>query len=470
MDGRASGMSRSLQARLSLALTATILLVAVGAGCFGFISAYRDSIRMQDDMLRQVGALIARMGGTLPEAGAVGRYPGGDHESRIAVQWLPSPGETMPEAEHARSPLPLPADLHDGLQTVFMHHENFRVYVQALESGRRIALSQETDVRDRIAYRNAWRALIPVLILVPVLLLALQRIIGKLFAPLQSLRRDIDQRRDDQLEPIATTALPTEILPFVEAINRLLARIQGAMRSQRRFVADAAHELRTPLAALSLQAERLQQSEMSDTARERLQRLGSGIERSKALVAQMLALARAQGGESGESANASQCRRFVLREAVRPVLEDLLPLAQQKDIDLGVDGSLEVEVCSNPLELGLLLNNLIDNAVRYTPPGGRVSIAMAGEAATQAGQVRLEISDTGPGIAAEQRERVFEPFYRIDPAGAPGSGLGLSIVQSLAARLDIALRLEHADASTGQGLRVILDIPAGEDSACRTIS
>jgi two-component system OmpR family sensor kinase len=458
MDGRASGMSRSLQARLSLALTATILLVAVGAGCFGFISAYRDSIRMQDDMLRQVGALIARMDGTLPETGAVGRYPGGDHESRIAVQWLPSADDPAPS--QGRPPLPLPADLHDGLQTVFMYHENFRVYVQALESGRRIALSQETDVRDHIAYRSAWRALIPVLILVPVLLLALQRIIGKLFAPLQTLRRDIDQRRDDQLEPIATTALPTEILPFVEAINRLLARVQGALRSQRRFVADAAHELRTPLAALSLQAERLQQSEMSDTARERLLRLGSGIDRSKALVAQMLALARAQGGESAGSAESSQRSRFVLKEAVRPVLEDLLPLAQQKEIDLGVDSPLEVEVCSRPLELGLLLSNLIDNAVRYTPPGGRVGIAVTSNA--QAGRVRLEITDTGPGIPAAQRERVFEPFYRIDPGAAPGSGLGLSIVQSIAARLDIGLRLEHADAASDRGLRVILDIPAAE--------
>lgn len=461
MDGRASGMSRSLQARLSLALTATILLVAVGAGCFGFISAYRDSIRMQDDMLRQVGALIARMDGTLPETGAVGRYPGGDHESRIAVQWLPSADDPAPS--QGRPPLPLPADLHDGLQTVFMYHENFRVYVQALESGRRIALSQETDVRDHIAYRSAWRALIPVLILVPVLLLALQRIIGKLFAPLQTLRRDIDQRRDDQLEPIATTALPAEILPFVEAINRLLARVQGALRSQRRFVADAAHELRTPLAALSLQAERLQQSEMSDTARERLLRLGSGIDRSKALVAQMLALARAQGGESAGSAGSaesSQRSRFVLKDAVRPVLEDLLPLAQQKEIDLGVDSPLEVEVCSRPLELGLLLSNLIDNAVRYTPPGGRVGIAVTSNA--QAGRVRLEITDTGPGIPAAQRERVFEPFYRIDPGAAPGSGLGLSIVQSIAARLDIDLRLEHADAASSRGLRVILDIPAAE--------
>jgi two-component system OmpR family sensor kinase len=225
-------------------------------------------------------------------------------------------------------------------------------------------------------------------------------------------------------------------------------------------VADAAHELRTPLAALSLQAERLQQSEMSDTARERLLRLGSGIDRSKALVAQMLALARAQGGESAGSAESSQRSRFVLKEAVRPVLEDLLPLAQQKEIDLGVDSPLEVEVCSRPLELGLLLSNLIDNAVRYTPPGGRVGIAVTSNA--QAGRVRLEITDTGPGIPAAQRERVFEPFYRIDPGAAPGSGLGLSIVQSIAARLDIGLRLEHADAASDRGLRVILDIPAAE--------
>ncbi|AYR24469.1 sensor histidine kinase [Herbaspirillum rubrisubalbicans] len=451
-------MRRSLQARLSLALTLAILLVAVGAGGFGFISAYRESIRVQDDLLMQVGALLARVGGSLPAEGAVGSYPGNDHESRISVQWLPGP-DTDTDTVGVKDELPLPAGLKDGFQTVFMVHEDFRVYVQPLPSGRRIVLAQETDARNSIAYQSAWRALLPVLILVPVLLLALRRIVRKLFAPLSSLRQEIDQRRDDQLAPIATAALPTEIAPFVEAINRLLTRVQNAMTTQRRFVADAAHELRTPLTALSLQAERLQQSELSDTARERLQRLSSGIERSKALVTQLLALARTQSQGMTEPVARS---RFALREAVRPVLEDLLPLAQHKDIDLGVDSSLDAEVDTSLADLQLLLSNLIDNAIRYTPAGGCISLALVTGAQVRPGMARLELTDNGPGIPAAERERVFEPFYRLDPSAAPGSGLGLAIAQSLAQRLGITIGLEMADPVAQRGLRVVLDIPAPE--------
>ncbi|WP_288392975.1 ATP-binding protein [uncultured Herbaspirillum sp.] len=449
-------MRRSLQARLSLALTLAILLVAVGAGGFGFISAYRESIRVQDDLLMQVGALLARVGGSLPAEGAVGSYPGSDHESRISVQWLPRP-DTDADTVGVKDELPLPAGLKDGFQTVFMVHEDFRVYVQPLPSGRRIVLAQETDARNSIAYQSAWRALLPLLILVPVLLLALRRIVRKLFAPLSSLRQEIDQRRDDQLAPIATAALPTEIAPFVEAINRLLTRVQNAMTSQRRFVADAAHELRTPLTALSLQAERLQHSELSDTARERLQRLGSGIERSKALVTQLLALARAQSQGVTEPVARS---RFALRQAVRPVLEDLLPLAQHKDIDLGVDSSLDAEVDTSLADLQLLLSNLIDNAIRYTPAGGCISLALVTGTQVRPGMARLELTDNGPGIPAAERERVFEPFYRLNPSAAPGSGLGLAIAQSLAQRLGITIGLEMADPVAQRGLRVVLDIPA----------
>lgn len=446
-------LQQSLQARLSLALTLAILLVALGAGGFGFVSAYRDSIRMQDDLLLQVGVLIANLGGTLHDDGAVGSYPGADHESRISVQWLPEPGQPR----RPGAALPLPEGLHDGFQTVVMFHEGFRVYVQPLPSGRRIALAQETDVRDNIASRSAWRALIPVLILVPVLLLALRRIMRTLFAPLASLRREIGQRRDDQLEPLPTADLPAEISPFVDAINRLLARVQGAMAAQRRFVADAAHELRTPLAALSLQAERLQQSDLSDTARERLQRLEQGLERARKLVTQLLALARVQ---AQDQTGMSLRSRHGLREVVRPVLEDLLPLAQQKDIDLGADGPLEVAVHTNALDLGLLLGNLIDNAIRYTPAGGCVSLKLADAKETPPGCVRLEIIDNGPGIPASERERVFQPFHRLDPAAAPGAGLGLAIVQSVAARLGIVVCLQAADEEAQTGLRVLLDIPA----------
>jgi two-component system OmpR family sensor kinase len=181
-------------------------------------------------------------------------------------------------------------------------------------------------------------------------------------------------------------------------------------------------------------------------------------------VTQLLALARVQAqDQAGEAPR----QRLVLREAVRPVLEDLLPLAQQKNIDLGVDGSLDAEVDTNAMELGLLLGNLVDNAIRYTPPGGCISLTLAASAGTPPGHVRLEIADNGPGIPASERERVFQPFLRLDPAAAPGSGLGLAIVQSVAARLDIVVRLAASDEQSQAGLRVILDIPAPATATVR---
>ncbi|WP_443113902.1 sensor histidine kinase [Herbaspirillum seropedicae] len=437
-------MKRSLQAQLSLALTGAILVVALGAGGFGFVTAYRDSIRSQDDLLMQVGALLKHSGAALSLDGAVMAAAGDEHDSRVTVQWLPDPGDPPADA----APLPLPADLAEGFHTLLLHHEYFRVYVQALPNGKRLALAQETDLRQHIAQRSAWRALLPFVVLAPLLLLAVQRIIKRLFAPLQALRQEIDSRREDDLQPIAERLLPREVQAFVAAINGLLARVEAGMAAQRRFVADAAHELRTPLTALSLQAERLGQAPMSETARERLTRLETGLQRARQLVTQLLALARAQ---TPAGAALQPCS---LHQVLREVIEELLPLAQCKQIDLGVDGERDACVLTQPQELAQLLRNLIDNAIAYTPAGGAVSLRME----RHAQWVALEICDTGPGIAASERERVFQPFYRIDPSGQ-GSGLGLAIVQSIARRLDVTLRLEAADPAQQSGLRVRLLIP-----------
>ncbi|WP_075259907.1 sensor histidine kinase [Herbaspirillum camelliae] len=438
-------MKRSLQAQLSLALTAAILVVALGAGGFGFVTAYRDSIRSQDDLLMQVGALLKHSGAALSLDGAGMAAAGDEHDSRVTVQWLPDPGDPPTDA----APLPLPADLAEGFHTLLLHHEYFRVYVQALPNGKRLALAQETDLRQHIAQRSAWRALLPFVVLAPLLLLAVQRIIKRLFAPLQALRQEIDSRREDDLQPIAERLLPREVQAFVAAINGLLARVEAGMAAQRRFVADAAHELRTPLTALSLQAERLGQAPMSETARERLTRLETGLQRARQLVTQLLALARAQ---TPAGAALQPCS---LHEVLREVIEELLPLAQCKQIDLGVDSERDACVLTQPQELAQLLRNLIDNAIAYTPAGGAVSLRME----RHAQWVALEICDTGPGIAASERERVFQPFYRIDPSGQ-GSGLGLAIVQSIARRLGVTLRLETADPAQQSGLRVRLLIPA----------
>lgn len=441
-------MKGSLQAQLSLALTAAILMVALGAGGFSFVAAYRDSIRTQDDLLMQVGALLQRGGARPPQDGAVVAAAGQEHDSRVTVQWLPAPGA----APAGKATLPLPADLTEGFHTLLLHHEYFRVYVQALPDGQRLALAQETDLRQHIAQRSAWRALLPFIVLAPLLLLAVQRIIRRLFAPMQALRQEIDSRPEDDLRPIAERMLPREIQAFVGAINGLLARVEAAMAAQRRFVADAAHELRTPLTALSLQAERLGEAPMSDTARQRLARLETGLQRARQLVAQLLALARAQA-QAG--AAMQPCR---LRQVLREVIEELLPLAQCKQIDLGVDGELDAWVLTQPQELVQLLRNLIDNAIAYTPAGGNISL----HTERHATWIGLDICDTGPGIAASERERVFQPFYRIDPSGN-GSGLGLSIVEGIARRLGITLRLDVADQAQQSGLRVSLLIPRADE-------
>ena len=216
------------------------------------------------------------------------------------------------------------------------------------------------------------------------------------------------------------------------------------MEVQRRFVADAAHELRTPLTALSLQAERLEAAEMSFLARERLLRLRRGLNRARSLINQLLTLARAQGPQREKSEELS------LEEMFRRTLEDLIPLAEERSVDLGVTSREDVLVMAPPHAVAAVLRNLVDNAIRYTPAGGRVDLY----AGYEEGCPVLTVSDTGPGIAEEEAARVFEPFYRCGGTTAAGSGLGLSIVKTLTESWGESVRLEDLGRDGRTGLRV----------------
>ena len=251
------------------------------------------------------------------------------------------------------------------------------------------------------------------------------------------------------MAPIETRHLPTEVRSFVLAINRLLGRVARSMESQRRFVADAAHELRSPLTALSLQAERLAATPMSEPARERLGRLRQGIERGRNLIDQLLALASAQ------SSTAAPEQQVSVHKVYRAVLEELLPVADRKQIDLGVEGD-DCEVVVNEFDLQMLIKNLADNAVRYTPPGGKVDLLVQRRGAV----VVLQVRDTGPGIPEAERERVFDAFYRIAGSEEIGSGLGLSIVSAIAHRLGARITLDYSDPESRSGLCVQLELPA----------
>ncbi|WP_248798398.1 ATP-binding protein [Pseudomonas sp. MWU13-2105] len=445
MDGFKKRLSESVQLRLSVALSLAILVVALLAGVFAFVSAFDEALEMQDNTLYQVAVLFERQQMTLayplPERAIVGD----DEESRVVVQYLDD-GSHAPADVESGGPLPLPATLADGLSTLTVAGEPFRVLVRTLGNARRIAVAQETGIRDKDARESAWRGLLPFLILFPVLLLVVADLLRKLFRPIVVLAGEIDQRGEQELHAIDEQHLPAEVRPFVLAINRLLGRVAQSMDSQRRFVADAAHELRSPLTALSLQAERLAAADMSNLARERLFTLRRGIERGKSLIEQLLALATAQ-------ANATPSGAAVSVHAVyRRVLEDLLPLAELKQIDIGVEGSEDLYLALDEIDLLALVRNLVDNAIRYTPVGGRVDLSVTREQ----GGVLLQVKDSGPGIAVEERERVFDPFYRSLGSQEVGSGLGLSIVKAIAERTGARIRLAYCDEPAQRGLCVAL--------------
>lgn len=445
-------MKNSLQIRLSLWLSLAILSVALIAGIFAFFSAFDEAHELQDDVLRQVATLFDQHHLTVPREGDSGRATDSDAESRVFVQLL-SMNPSGDTTQDAKPVLPLPPNLIDGLQTVKAGNETYRVLVRTLSNGQRLAVAQETAIRDEIAGDSALRTLMPFLILVPILLLVVANLVRKIFKPVADLSIEIDHRSEQDLHPITPESLPAEIRPFVGAINRLLMRVEQSMDTQRRFVADAAHELRSPLTALSLQAERLANTEMSLSAHERLSTLRHGIARGQTLLDQLLTLARVQTPSITPNTTVS------VQQVYRRVLEDLMPLAEVRKIDIGVVSDVDAHVFANEVDLITLVKNLVDNAIRYAPVGGRIDLSVA----SGNGVAALVVEDNGPGIPEAEQERVFDPFYRVLGSDEIGSGLGLSIVQSISARVGAKVNLEFANDQEKRGLRVTVTFPSVVD-------
>ena len=448
MDGFKRRLNESVQFKLSFSLSLAIFVIAVMAGIFSFVSAFNEAHELQDDTLRQVAVLFDRQHVPLAGLGGDGRANDSDEESRVIVQYL-ADGRKVAGKNDGDVLLPLPITLLDGLHTLEVAGESFRVLVKTTSSGDRIAVAQETGVRDEIARDSALRTLMPFLILVPVLLLIVADLVRKLFRPIASLSAEIDQRAEQELHPVEENPLPVEVRPFAVAINRLLARVDLSMETQRRFVADAAHELRSPLTALLLQAERLAEADMSIPARERLMTLRRGIERGCSLMDQLLTLAKAQAEIERPKAPAS------IQHVYRCVLEALMPLAEAKQIDVGVVGAQDAQVCVTERDLTAVVKNLVDNAIRYTPDGGRVDLSVT----VAEGRAMLKIQDSGPGIQVAERKRIFDPFYRTPGSDQVGSGLGLSIVKAILDRNGAEIQLGFSDEVDRSGLCICILMP-----------
>lgn len=449
MDGVQGKLNRSLQRRLSVAIAACIALIAFLGVFLSFLLMLKESARFQDSQLRQIAALIdSRHLPALPVEGQK-ITADDDDDARISIQQLPSQqlrnaGSADTHFETDRKVLNLPAGLHDGLQTVAINGVEWRVLVKSVAENVRIAIAQPSAEPEEVARDSAMETLFLLLLLIPFVILLVHFLIRKMFRPFVQLAEGINQRSDQDLHVLDDRQVPLEVVPFTSAINRLFTRVGLAIEHQRRFIADAAHELRSPLTALSLQVERLVAVELSDTARERVAALQQGIHRARALIDQLLVLAHMQ-----QQVPQQTCQPISLQSVIRQTLEDLMPLIEAKNIDFELTGSDDVIVVAQEVDLKTLIKNLLDNAIRYTPEWGRVCLHLSLE---QGGM--LQVRDTGPGIPDAERLRVFDAFYRIPGNTALGSGLGLAIVKTIVDRLGAAIELRAAQAMAPTGLAV----------------
>ena len=428
-------MNRSLRQRLSLWLSVAIVGMSAATAGITFWMNFRDANTLQDTLLQQIAAALATQPVSAPREHFQPR-DGEDAETHLVIRPLGSVGIDP----NPRIDVLLPASLQPGLQDIEASKVHWRVFVRFDVAGHAFGVAQRQRVRDEMARDSAVTALVPMLVLVPLLLLIVNLLLRQGFAPLVALSGDVDAGDVRQLEPLHDEGIPGEVLPLVHAVNRLLARVGGLLEQQRRLVADAAHELRTPVAAARIQADNLAHADLSPDARSRLESLQRGLARNSELVDQLLKLARVQG-------TASQAQQSIdLDVLTRSAIEQTLELAETHRVDLGCIRLDRATVRGDSMHAFALIRNVIDNAVRYTPAGGWVDVSLV----IDEGFAQLAIEDSGPGIPPELRERVFEPFFRVLGTRQSGNGLGLAIVLSAAEALCGSVELtERLDGQPG---------------------
>ncbi|WP_018911691.1 ATP-binding protein [Thiomonas sp. FB-6] len=430
---------KSLRAKLLVLLTAAVLTAALVQSVAVFRNAMREADAVFDYHLQQIALSLATGELGLPGFGPRGHAR--DDLDYVFQVWAPD-GQRI-YVSRPRVELPDQAVL--GYANVAVNGQNWRVFsMQA--GGRTIQVAQPLLSRRALALTFALNSVWPMLLIVPLLLLVVAWVVRRSLAPLRALSTELENRAATSFDPLDPGAAMLEMRPVVRAMNGLFARTRQAFDAQQMFVADAAHELRSPLAALKLQLQMLERASDDPARRLAAQRLDAGIDRATHLVEQLLALARADSGGRETPASSS------LTDAARQALADTLDLAQARGIDAGLEQAEERTVLAPPQGLRMLARNLVDNAVRYSPRGARVDVRVR----EQDGKVLLEVDDSGPGIPAADRPRVFDRFYRRADAPPGGSGLGLAIVRSVAERSHASVEL--LDSPLG-GLRVRVSFP-----------
>ena len=433
-------VSHSLRARLLWFLLAAIVLAAMAQAVIAYRSARSDADEIFDYHMQQM-ALSLRSGA--PLANHAGDLAGDAGNDDMVVQvWTPDGVQVFRSL--SRAELPQRAVL--GFSNVRVNGATYRIF-SVQTSNQTVQIAQDMAVRQRMAGALALRTVAPIALMAPLLMLVVWWVVSGSLAPVSRVRKQVAARQADDLSPVSENDLPDEVRPLVQELNLLFGRVKTAFEAQQHFVADAAHELRSPLAALKLQILSLERAENEQARAVAVGRLTAGIERATRLVEQLLVLARQEATEV-------QLEPVQLSDLAKRTLADLAGAAQARQIDLGLQHADETTVQGKGDALLVMLRNLVDNAIKYTPQGGTVDLSLHN---TPQG-VQLTVEDSGPGISPEERERVFSRFYRVPGSEAGGSGLGLAIIKAIAERHGAVLTLDSS-ARLG-GLKVQLQFPA----------
>jgi two-component system OmpR family sensor kinase len=434
----------SLRTRLLLLLFGAVLLTA----CVQAFIAYRTSLdetnEIFDYQMEQM-ALSLRPG--LP----VGGFPSNgfreeqDESFELIVQVSTREGKMIFQSTPSTE---LPKVTTSGRSTFNARGTTYKLF-SLLSGDQLIQVAQDRAARRNLARKLALRTVSPIFVMVPLLLFLVWWVVSASLAPVERVRRQVASRQADELKEVSEDGLPAEIFPLVHELNLLFHRVRHAFEAQKNFIADAAHELRSPLAALKLQVDGLRRATDDPTRQVAVHRLTAGIDRATRLVEQLLMLARQQA----TSTDMDLKKPVHLALMMKNIVGDVWESANTRQIDVGLMEADDCVIYGHQDALNILVRNLLDNAIKYTPVGGTVNAAVR----FVDGHIELSIEDSGPGIPLEDRERVFDRFYRVAAAPSGGSGLGLAIVKTIADMHSAALSVGQS--STMGGLHVTVVFP-----------
>ncbi len=430
--------SGSLQLQLLGGTLAFVSAVWLVLSVVAWREAESEAEELFDAHLAQTAALLVVLSSEessdLPE-----ELPSHRYARKVAFQIWSDKGKLLARSTTApREPL---TDQTKGFSDRRIDGRSWRIYSKVDERHRhRILVAESYEARNAVGKELAKHLLTPLVIALPTLALGLVLLMRQRFKPLQRLATSIGQRSPDRLDPIAAADVPQEIQPIIEQTNRLLQRVSDSIEQERRFTADAAHEIRTPLAVIRTYAQVAAAAAENDERTRALTSVVQATDRATHLLAQLLTMARLDNDTlTGHFVNCD------LRKIAVDVIAEITPQALEKKVEVMLDEGQAAWVRGEPALLAVLLRNLIDNAIRYSPAETFVAVTIK----RADGQVRLTVSDQGPGIPESERERVLSRFTRLGGSEAPGSGLGLSIALRIAQLHGAALVLQDGPGQYG---------------------